>query len=730
MSEDTPVDWRTRWYTGLPIKDDLDYYRNDEKLVEECLGPAFGQTEHKRVIAARRFGKTSFLMRLERRAPQFGWKPVHLLDFQFGLAKVKRATLAVKEALASDNSEAGESQRILILIDEFNKLLMNEEKIRLVQPLFERALLPSNGRCTLRVVIASASNMDDMLNAQNCLLPSNLIDSLLNLRKLRIVALSDAEKTALMSHAKRTAHPLPDIDAELKAFAGNHPLFIQYVCDAHFNHDIETYDEFRSYMRDKQLELDQRSIYEDLSKHERLMLRYLLHHERAGDHEFTDYEGGFTLNTLKSFGLVKGHANRSHSIESPFLVQYMKNRPENREDPLYDNSNEVRALWPDLFTKIQPGATSKDTSWIIHHLGNLHVRTSRIDAQRRESGKKVELDSKVWTAYRKYPKQSRDPLPRIVVATGDLILNDLDALPMDQFDAASATFRLIRSELKDVSSKMERIDVGARQIIYVPGDTDVLIREADQKADFEQNFSSFDSCFEDWDKWQFFRDFPLIIAPMNSARLPPEASEQLKCRYGLWRGATSDTDTTTLFERYKRYQKTDFGCLAANPKALKELEKQLEQQNDRLREQSGDGDEFKHALRIGVFHHQLEQMTNAHSVDFWGSHRIKEILAENEFSIALNAHTLRPFIHSDRIYNDKKIRLGWDLHSIGCGSMSKRFVGDAFPPSFQSISIGAKLLQPVREGVKYKFSISVEEVQLIENRFWKQEPKHTFEVIR
>ncbi len=726
-------DWKERWIIGTPVDNDLDYYRDDEELVNDCLGERYGQSNVVRVLAARRFGKTSFLLRLERwsrRKEERHWDFVRYLDLQRPIGELKKLVREIDGEIDSSTEESEESpHKILILLDEFNALLSNEARLSVVEPLLERVIRGRNEGCLIRLVLVAASNMEDLLAAPTCRLSESICRELASLPANLIEGLTPEEATALMTHAKRTGHEPPEIDDDLRNYAGSHPLFLQYVCHAHFTEDIETYDEFfRDYVSRGTVQESLENIYRDLSSKEKLMLRYLMHYPRASKYDFTQIGGNITLRTLKIFGLVIGHGDNSHSIRSRFLEDYMRRHHD--VDPLMDSSHEVRATWKYLFTRPHPSLEAKGNVWDLHQFGNMYIQTSR-GAELKNAGKEAALDCEVWKAYRQFLRRSRSAYPRILIAAGDLILNDLRPGSEMQKDGAIDTLFVIDKEFQRVRSKMERIDEGAEQAIIVPGDTDVLIRRAIKGRPYDQYFRHFENAFPSWAEWQFYRDFPMIIAPLDSARLPSAIdrdagpSSPVKARLDFQKRASSGDEG--LLERYDEYRRADFGCLSSDPG---ELERRLVAAEERLCPKNQDEDDFRHSLKIVVFHHHLEQLTDSQAVDFWDSHKIKTTLASRQFSIVLNAHSLRPFIHSDTVY-DNDLNSGWQLHSIGCGSMSKAFVGAAGAnPSFNVISITAKLQPPSEENIKYEFTIKVEEVNLVDGVFRNQGNPHQFVVRR
>ena len=370
------IDYRKQWFSnGIPIRDDLDYYRDDEDMANVYLAPSELDPRVMRVLGARRFGKTSFLRRLERWAMQgrsesgrtdYHWDEVHyadLMDDELALA-----------TLADLEKNRVKERRTLVLVDEFNSIHGSDvgELQLAVERLLRRAFRGDSGD-RLHIVIAAASNMDDELRGEDCPFSGDLVERLTELGERHITSLSDREAERLMTHAKREPHEPPQVERELLDYANNHPLFLHMVCDAYFNErtPVTTLADFQEkYLSKKGIKDDVQRIYDHLSRKQKLVMRYLLDNSQADTGEFTTHAAGgtTTLRQLEGFGLVESQ-NAKVSIKSKPIEEHMRRLPTGQLKLEDDDSTEVMTLWPVLFDCPHPKAIPTRGTWVIHHMG-------------------------------------------------------------------------------------------------------------------------------------------------------------------------------------------------------------------------------------------------------------------------------------------------------------------------------------------------------------------------
>ncbi|HWO19673.1 MAG TPA: metallophosphoesterase [Kofleriaceae bacterium] len=161
-----------------PIRDDADYYRRDDRAIEEILGGA-----SKLVVGLRRSGKTSFLYRVQRTARARG-----LPCQYFELADVGEPELEALEASPPD----------VLLLDEAE-----------VWHEWDRALLDRLLRVIRRsrvVAISCAPQFILELDQE----PASVQRFIDKLDRHVIGPLSDAEARDLLAHTKRPPGPLTD----------------------------------------------------------------------------------------------------------------------------------------------------------------------------------------------------------------------------------------------------------------------------------------------------------------------------------------------------------------------------------------------------------------------------------------------------------------------------------------------------------------------------------------
>jgi hypothetical protein len=707
MSSD---DLRKSWNFGQPIVDDLDYYRDDDKLVHRCLQPYGPSANVVRVLAARRFGKTSFLKRVERWAeggkagdPKV-WNRIFFVngnsapDAERDLSEIV-ALLANSEALAT-------ARGVLVLIDEFNVVQSSENLAKPMERLLSDALNDKFGREELRVVIAEASNMEDLILGDGSKISTSVARLLLEKSDVGFIrSLSNDEQRKLITHAKRQPHEPPGVQEALLEYANNHPLYLQLVCKAYFEDDVTSVPAFVEWMRERGYQENIYKIYTDLSCEEKLVLRYLLQYGRATCDDINDNRGQDVLMRLERFGLVCGNEDSSYSIRSPILRSHMESLPENSKRLDEDRSSEVISRWADLFKTQHQALKDHEGRWVIHHLGNLHIPFDD------------DLGG-VWRAYRRYLDADR---PHVVVIAGDLLLRPANEAHEEERRRARKTFRTIRNELNQIKADfLRRIDQSPDQVILVPGDTDGFMRPGAGVDQAEQDWDEFGDIFE-WEKWRFFDDAPMMLAPMNSADLPDSSEPEEREEVGVssivsrWEYLEScpEPGSKAFAEHFKKLQQGDFGYLQ---------KRDLNGINDVIRDLKTREmiEEFEHSLRIAVFHHHLEQMSHSHWVDFWNSHEAKRLLARHRFSLVLSSHT-RPFSHTDEVRDETAQGGWWRLHTVSCGSMSDALRSE-IPASFNKIVVVIKPVARARlgRGFKYEFNVAVTEVRLEGDTFVEQ----------
>jgi hypothetical protein len=161
-----------------PIRDDADYYRRDDGVVEQLLGGA-----SKLVVGLRRSGKTSFLYRVQRTARARGISCEYLELADCGEAEVEALTTTPPDVLLLDEAEVWHE--------------------------WDRALLDRLLRAIRRakvVAISCAPQFILELDRE----PASVQRFIEKLDRHVIGPLSDAEAHDLLAHAKRPPGPLTE----------------------------------------------------------------------------------------------------------------------------------------------------------------------------------------------------------------------------------------------------------------------------------------------------------------------------------------------------------------------------------------------------------------------------------------------------------------------------------------------------------------------------------------
>ncbi|OQB22308.1 MAG: Calcineurin-like phosphoesterase [Euryarchaeota archaeon ADurb.Bin190] len=204
----------THYIVNPPIRDDLDYYRNDDDIIENILS---GQSTI--VLGLRRSGKTSFLYRVQRKALKDG-KPTLFFDsrdFLISSDPAEEARQAILKIRASPKS--------LILVDEVD-ILFQQENSAIWQQLL------ANFRNHVAVMTCASVFLYELAQY-----PSAIREFFENCYRHPIGPLSKDEAFDLLSQSKRRdTSPIPaQLIEEIWSSGDRLPIILQALGEKNVN---------------------------------------------------------------------------------------------------------------------------------------------------------------------------------------------------------------------------------------------------------------------------------------------------------------------------------------------------------------------------------------------------------------------------------------------------------------------------------------------------------------
>lgn len=467
-----------------PVASDAVYCRDDDRDVEEAI-----TTDSTAICyyGLRRFGKSSFLRKIERHAREKRHLAEQARVFYFDIEKfpVNLGVLAEAEQSAKD-----QSRRTVLLLDDLRQLELKPDKKRV-----EREFFPSVRRLKelgVRLIVSEPTNLGEYLagekssdgrpNLYGKEFSSVFTDDIESKFRLRKLSRQETEKMLCGNITRKPSRQLDDsfITAAHTEFGGNPWLL------SHARHALDEHEHLSRNFEDLQVSVGKRiaksdplsSIYGSLRREEQFVLRVLHAVDRGGSNEARDMKGKRFWRTtpevrrtsarLEDLGLIDAQEGYPRRIVPQSILQLIDDLvSDGKRTPLEQQFREVRRDWTN-FISIQHPDHNNRGELIIHQLSDvLHGL---------EGGGEDELSTlQRYRAYLQFlaeDEERKKERPHFVVICGNLITGHDDEDAREDFIKSAAgeleTISDLLQDLHDLSKKDAQKE-RAKRIILIPG---------------------------------------------------------------------------------------------------------------------------------------------------------------------------------------------------------------------------------------------------------------------
>ena len=666
------------------IEDDNVYYRDDNEVIDFIFGaPQVVNV----VLGLRRYGKTCFLKKIERKCPKMGWSA----SFHSALTKFADFTSMLNKTVNEylmDSEDEGDLKHIILIDDlmaldkTFEKIETDEQKDSFEKKLgatiefvFKEAL-KSDGR--MKIVLAEPTSFFQWLENSDVAkkLPENARRALAMNKFPKILkALKPEEASDLLSAVQKLDkyRPLiPGVTEELvnqvcRETGGNPWLLAHAQSNIRLNNDLlaptenggagdNLIESIKNTVRVERNEELFKTIYGSLSLEEQFILRFLADQERNACRNRQDirvYLQGITGNpwrpealaiTRRMFEMGLIDVNSNNSLPQNIRSLFIKNHIMQLfcDDPLINTQDiKLRDIWRNLL-KHNPFKPPK--AGIIHQISDVFFSNDG--------------PSRSWDAYIKYLRSlSAEERPHLIVLCGNLL-----SAPINEFNLCSqlrkvneAVDELISYRDSDNRQLLQPAiygaydveDVSPQQIIFVPGIYDRVWNRYRCECEDELK-NGLERIVGNLNRPMYFQIPNFLIVPFDSASFNDinERDQGIASQLALTRDNLSRS-----FDNCMNHMRAanNLNCSPAllfykNPGGDDNgLDHDFGYLSDRTVKRALDGIDkdmiTRRPLKIAISHHRPHRHQLKNELEFIGNLKFRELLVDKGFEFLLHGHS-------------------------------------------------------------------------------------------